>query len=1401
MALQRTVNVRFLCILAGSLVLLTLGVAFLHGYQVQRNAKVIKDRAQQAEDGKEFERAARYYQTYLGYVPNDVEAKKAQARCLEHKEEKRKTRADWTRELFLLEQVLQREPENHEIRRRVIQLTMGMQRVNDAIEHITELLKSSPKDAELERWYAACLVRKGDDVQAEQLLRKAVEHDKQDLAGYRDLTDLLVNKRKAPAEANKVMEAMVKENNGRYEAHLLRADYLLGRGQQQDAAKEVAEAVKLEPKNILVIMAAAQIALAQGKLDEARGHLQRGLKEHPANAEMVRMLARVQLRDNHVADAVATLRRGAEIASEDSRNLIRNDLAEILIQRGDPQAEDVIQQLRDGRAPQVMLDELAARQSMQKGQWLQASHLLESVRAQASSSGQRDIPQIDVLLGYCYENLGEPDRALVVYRKALASDPQSKAARGGVASALRAMGKGDEALLEYRSITSTDPATALKMAELLIARNKRQDQKEKIDWQEVKALLDQAAKETPGTPAIAGLRAEVLLAQGEVDKALALVKEACVKQPDQLESWLALIRITQIRDGAEKALAVLEEATRKLGDRAELRLVQARYWSRRWDDKEAAVALAKLERDTQQLGSDERRFLEELADIYYQGGHSEQAGRLWTALLEKDPNSLRLRLMLFDLALQKGDDSVAAKMLGDLKQVEGDQGTVWRYAEACANLAKAKREKDDETAKEQRLKTATSLLEEVAAQRPSWGAVPLRLAEIHFLEGNREAAIRAMNQAAELGESSPQILRQVIESLFRAQRYQEAQQLLAKIPGEAIPNYVARLGDRLKIQNKDFEGAIARARQAVQRGSKDPGDHLWLAQVLAASGDRKHQAEAEQTIRKALDLSGADKAPDLWIFLVRFLAVTGHKNDAEASVQLAKQRLAPEFAELAAGQCWELLDQPQKALEEFQAALKARPDDAAVLASVAGFHLRHRQFAQAEPYLRALIKPTSKATDADRNWARRTLALGLAGSGDYAQYDQALAYLEENAKASPGSLEDLRAKATILSMNPSARSEAVQLFEDLARKEPPTLEEQLVRARLYEQIGERAKAYREYVEVASISQDPGQVADCGRQLLNLGEIDEAQRCLKKLDLFDGQARRKVGPEIMELRVSLLTKQGKIAEAAGLVKQFQQAPGVDQAFVATLFEKVGEASAAEEIYQRLAKSQNPEDALRLAAFLGRQGRISDALNVCEQVWDACPPESVAGITVGLLDSVQDPSLQQCQLVDRLLDKALKKKPDSVFLLLCLAALRDKQRNYAEAERLYGEVLQRDPRNWVALNNLAWLLAVAERQFGNALNHIQQAIHLAGPRAELLDTRALVYLLVGNVSGSLQDLQAAVKVAPKATTYLHLAQAQQKAENRDEAVASLRKALDLKVAHNLHPLERPAFNQLLEVLGKK
>src|SRR5207247_8902970 len=52
------------------------------------------------------------------------------------------------------------------------------------------------------------------------------------------------------------------------------------------------------------------------------------------------------------------------------------------------------------------------------------------------------------------------------------------------------------------------------------------------------------------------------------------------------------------------------------------------------------------------------------------------------------------------------------------------------------------------------------------------------------------------------------------------------------------------------------------------------------------------------------------------------------------------------------------------------------------------------------------------------------------------------------------------------------------------------------------------------------------------------------------------------------------------------------------------------------------------------------------------------------------------------------------PSSLALLFYMAGLRSLQQKYDEAEKIYRQILQQDPRSALARNNLAWLLAARD-----------------------------------------------------------------------------------------------------------
>ena len=97
-------------------------------------------------------------------------------------------------------------------------------------------------------------------------------------------------------------------------------------------------------------------------------------------------------------------------------------------------------------------------------------------------------------------------------------------------------------------------------------------------------------------------------------------------------------------------------------------------------------------------------------------------------------------------------------------------------------------------------------------------------------------------------------------------------------------------------------------------------------------------------------------------------------------------------------------------------------------------------------------------------------------------------------------------------------------------------------------------------------------------------------------------------------------------------------------------------------------------------------------------------------------------------------------------------------YSKAEELYRLATQEGDREGIASNNLAWLAAIKDKKYKEALDHVNRAIALKPDQSDFLDTRGMIYLLEGNARLALLDLQKAVAIDPLSPAKLfHLAQA--------------------------------------------
>jgi tetratricopeptide (TPR) repeat protein len=272
----------------------------------------------------------------------------------------------------------------------------------------------------------------------------------------------------------------------------------------------------------------------------------------------------------------------------------------------------------------------------------------------------------------------------------------------------------------------------------------------------------------------------------------------------------------------------------------------------------------------------------------------------------------------------------------------------------------------------------------------------------------------------------------------------------------------------------------------------------------------------------------------------------------------------------------------------------------------------------------------------------------------------------------------------------------------------------------------------------------------------------------------------------------LKDQGRSAQIASHIEAYLQnklPKASDQAqqavllsAVADLYASLGFSDAAYDHYQKgLQADANiyPTVAMRLAG----QGRHAEAVQLCFKAtsWDMTPR---AAMTLGTVLTIGRPTPDDRRAAEPILQLALAKHDKHEALLFSIATLRLIEGRNEDAIRLLRNILEINPRNLQALNNLAMVLSQSRDGCPEALTHIDRALTIAGRNAELLDSKGWILLKYGKPDEAAALFREALSV-PQADPrhHLHLAVTYHVLGKLPEAKQSLDKARDLKLSMNL------------------
>jgi len=1436
---MRTINSKlFLGLLIGTFSVV--GAAFaLHAFQKGRISQALLWQARRADDEGKTDRAITMRQRYLEFNPTDTEEKINLARSLASEDYPRGSRSH-REAVRLLDQILLQE-DNPELRILLIKTALGNQDFQVAKTHLERLrnwkdleadinqfnnslargenivLPENMQRGELDGYWGQILEQEREFELAITCYRRAVILAPELIPNYVRLANLLrrqietdpERRSKLYQEADQIIDQLVAKHDTSFEAHLARWRYrrdfdllairetaFKGQVELEQAAEDVVQALKRKPNSVDVLLAAAD-------LERLRA---RSAAEDVERTPEQRLAALKQ----HRGKALEYLSRGLDLISRKEAtgvqgefqllwhkaNLLLDDLDMQRTQMSQQPAPDdrllkeeiaqLIERVRKSQMP-AAADYMRGRLLIHERQWAEAALLFERARAELAS--QEDLAcQANLYLGQCYERLEDYTQMYNAYRRAADFDPNSVPALLGMAAARWAQGNLDQALSQFEIIMKQKRVPPRGWIDIARLEIQRQLQRSKPEWRLAEQALDNAEKYFPnGDLDLTLLRAELLVRQNRSTDARRVLEASRDKHPKEIEYWTGLIDLALRRKEIKQAAQLLDQATTAAGDQANLRLARARYLAAA-EGKQSVKAILQLALNRERFNEeDQSRLVAGLADILYRLEAVAAARQLWDALLQlpKHKTDLRLRMLLFDVAMKESDEAGMKKMLDEIRQIEQTSGVHHNYGQSLMLLWQARRSQDVDRRAEF-LREARQRLDQVLTQRPSWAAAFVARAEINELIGNPEQAIKDLQEARRHGDNSPSVVRRLVSLLTQRGRDGEAQLELGKLSASALDNSdLGRLAVLLSIRRGKEEEALDMARKMVNEDSKNIQELIWMARVLATANK---PAEAEKKLRQAIAV--AESNPEAWFALVQFLQSQQRSEEAKAAIEEAKKKLDATKAAVTLARCHDLVGQPSQARKYLQQAIKDNDNNPLVIKEVAAAHLVASRSLDAEPLLRRLAYGEwPNAPTSDVLWARRALALVLASGTDYQRFTEALDLvglkLDDRGRLLPEqaretSTENLRTQARVLaSQNQKQfRLRAIQLLEDLSRSRALLPDDEFLLANLYAANGEAAKSEEKLRELTqSQTRSPQYLAQYAMQLIQQQRLptslDEAEKIIALIQQLEKQRQLEANTYAsVELRARLLEARKKGDEALDLLRSHIARDGA-----------------------------RPEEIIMVLGSMTRQKRYAEAFELCEQLWkeNKCKPEVLSGISVSLLRAMQ-PTDAQVRIMLKHIREAITRKPDSIVLLMHLADLYDKQGQYAKAEEQYRQILKREPNNVVALNNLAWMLAQRSGNGREALEFINKAVAGIGRRADLIDTRGLVYLALKDVARAQADFEEAVSDGPSPVRLFHLAWAQHENRDRKRAEATLRQAKEKGLElTQLHPIEQETAQQLLQYYG--
>ena len=1185
----------------------------------------------------------------------------------------------------------------------------------------------------------------------------------------------------------------VKNNPSSAMAYIIRANSYLMVQDFKNALADLAQAEKQDLTDTKVHLRLAIALINANALDKAEEHLRALQAVDPTDQSLWQVWAELAQKSGSQEKMLEIAENGLKELSSQPWDFMLT-AAELFIRGNNPdRAAECILKLRQ---KDIALPALAYYEGLIAEQ---RNLHLEAIKcwSQAIELGNKD-PRVRLTLALGLSRIGNNQTAMKELRTLISENPgffegYLSLARLSAQTADWSQVAESAKMALQLSPDNFDAALLLLQSNIEMLPTSAADQNPQL----VKAIEDQLAKFEKTSSQAVGvnlLKLRLAMKQGNFSKAGNLIAELKNEDPNNVRIALSEVDLLFAQNKKDDAVSAANRIVGQFPDAAEPVIALASLLDQQ-DNREKCQAVINEALTRIKAPESQRQLSLMLVTFYMKWQQQEKVYDLLDKLEGQFPGDISIKRQLLGFDIKDKKLEKAQQRIDKIKALEGEKGWQWRYEQAKIWFGS-----DDFQSRQIQI---ISLLKENLLADQTDQMSRLLLAATYEKTQDSQLALSTYREALEMSPHDIRVIIPVISALYRAGEYDEADKVLSRAEAEKIDHPGLQ---EFQLQSYLREGQLDSASDLMDEVLiRDPNDQDVALSLAIVKMRQKKFAQADELLGKL-----KTKAPDS--FSVIFAQIQSYilQGKAEDAVKLCNETVA-KFNNVESyilrSRTFASLKQLDKAKQDLDHAAEIDPNNIAVWLAKSDFNASINELSEAVDGInRALVLAPDNL-----QIQRRAIAMFLM-SGNQEIIQQGKNILNKALEVNPQDSELLiyRARLLIAEGTAPALAEASDILQKITENQPKSDTAYVLLANLLLSQGQSSKAMDAVLR--GLANNPNNI----QLLLLKANVEAGQSPVLAIPTLS--SLHAIDPNNLEMTMRLANvyiAANENAKAVSLLRQQLDLCKDDlsrqrcNANLAVALFKDGKKEESEKILKSLSESDpnNSNVLLIQARLLTEDGRYDEIMAKTND-WSKLHPQdqsTLVAIAEGLV-ATPDKNKNALETAEKILRMVIAKSPDNTRAVQSLAILLQVANRDSEAADLNQQILNSDPNNIVAMNNLAWTLCEEQGEYQQAVELANKGLKIAPQYVDLIDTRGVAYYRLGEYNKAIEDLTTCVKLYPAGTpgqvsAFFHLSRAFAGSGNKSKAIEYLNNTLNMqKQFGGLSPGDLDEATRLLVTLSE-